>query len=301
MDTLELIRTFREIAARGGFSLAAKTLDVSKANVSKHVAELESRLGTRLLNRSTRTVSLTDAGGLLLERSKPLLEMMALTREELQHRSQEPSGRLRMTAPQGIGSVELPALLADFMRRYPEVHISLDLSNRVLDMVEEGLDLALRVGTAPNENLIARKLRLIDVVVCASPGYWQARGVPQHPDELVEHDAVTLSMHGMHPEWRFKVNGKAHNVAVRSRMDATDPVPLVHMALHGLGIARVPRLLVQAQLDSGALVSVLEDFRANDVWLYAAYTQRRHNSAALKALLAFMEARWKVTADKAPG
>lgn len=300
MDTLELIRTFREVAARGGFSLAAKTLDVSKANVSKHVAELESRLGTRLLNRSTRTVSLTDAGGLLLERSKPLLEMMALTREELQHRSQEPSGRLRMTAPQGIGSVELPALLADFMQRYPEVHISLDLSNRMLDMVEEGLDLALRVGTAPSENLIARKLRLIDVVICASPGYWRQRGVPQHPDELAGHDAVTLAMHGNHPQWRFKVNGKAHNVAVRSRMDASDPMPLVHMALHGLGIARVPRLLVQAHLDSGALVSVLEDYRSNDLWLYAAYTHRRHNSAALKALLAFMEARWKVVADKAP-
>jgi DNA-binding transcriptional LysR family regulator len=293
MDTLELIRTFREVAARGGFSLAAKTLDVSKANVSKHVAELESRLGTRLLNRSTRTVSLTDAGGLLLERSKPLLEMMALTREELQHRAQEPSGRLRLTAPQGIGSVELPAMLADFMQRYPEVHISLDLGNRVVDLVEEGMDLALRVGTTPNDNLIVRKLRRIDVVVCASPAYWQQRGLPLHPDELAGHDAMTLSLHGNHPQWRFKVNGKAHNVAVRSRMDATDGMPLVHMALHGLGVARVPRMLVQAHLDSGALVPVLEDFRANDLWLYAAYAQRRHNSAALKALLDFMEARWK--------
>nr|WP_315188802.1 LysR substrate-binding domain-containing protein [uncultured Albidiferax sp.] len=293
MDTLELIRTFREVAARGGFSLAAKTLDVSKANVSKHVAELESRLGTRLLNRSTRTVSLTDAGGLLLERSKPLLEMMALTREELQHRAQEPSGRLRLTAPQGIGSVELPALLADFMRRYPEVHISLDLGNRVVDLVEEGMDLALRVGTTPNDNLIVRKLRRIDVVVCASPAYWHKHGLPAHPDDLAGHDAMTLSLHGNHPQWSFKVNGKAHNVAVRSRMDATDGMPLVHMALHGLGVVRVPRLLVQAHLDSGALVPVLEDFRAHDLWLYAAYAQRRHNSAALKALLDFMEARWK--------
>ncbi|WP_394787058.1 LysR substrate-binding domain-containing protein [Rhodoferax sp.] len=294
MDTLELIRTFREVAARGGFSRAAKTLDVSKANVSKYVAELELRLGTRLLNRSTRTVSLTDAGDLLLERSKPLLEMMALTRDELAHRSQEPSGRLRMTAPQGIGSVELPALLAEFMTRYPEVHISLDLSNRVLDMVEEGLDLALRVGNTPNENLIARKLRRIDVVICATPTYWLQRGIPLHPDQLSEHDAITLSMHGTHPEWRFKVNGKPHSVPVRSRMDATDPVPLVHMALHGMGVARLPRLLVQSHLDSGALQAVLGDFRADDVWLYAAYTQRRHNSAALKALLAFMEARWRL-------
>ncbi len=294
MDTLELIRTFREVATRGGFSRAAKTLDVSKANVSKHVAELEARLGTRLLNRSTRTVSLTDAGSLLLARSTPLLEMMALTRDALQHHAQEPSGRLRITAPQGIGSVELPALLADFMRRYPEVHISLDLSNRVLDLVEEGLDLALRVGTAPQGNLIARKLRRIDVVVCASPAYWQQRGLPSHPDDLATHDAVTLSIHGSQPEWRFKLQGKPHTVAVRSRMDATDPVPLVHMALHGMGVARLPRMLVQSHLDSGALVPVLEDCRADDLWLYAIYTQRRHNSAALKALLAFLEERWKV-------
>nr|WP_315429336.1 LysR substrate-binding domain-containing protein [uncultured Albidiferax sp.] len=294
MDTLELIRTFREVAARGGFSRAAKSLDVSKANVSKYIAELESRLGTRLLNRSTRTISLTDAGDLLLERSTPLLEMMALTREELLHRSQEPSGRLRMTAPQGIGSVELPGLLADFMRRYPEVHVSLDLSNRVLDMVEEGLDLSLRVGVAADPNLIVRKLRRIDLVVCATPTYWQQRGIPQHPDDLAGHDALTLSLSGTSPSWRFKVNGKSHSVALRSRMDASDPVPLMHMALLGMGVARLPRLLVRNLLEQGSLQAVLPEYSPDDLWLFAGYVQRRHNSAALKALLAFMEERWKV-------
>ncbi len=293
MDTLELIRTFREVASRGGFSRAAKALDVSKANVSKYISELESRLGTRLLNRSTRTISLTDAGKLLLERSTPLLEMMALTRDELLHRSQEPSGRLRMTAPQGIGGVELSSLLADFMRRYPEVHISLELSNRVLDMVEEGLDLALRIGVIADPNLIVRKLQRIDLVVCATPGYWQQHGMPSHPDDLAGHDALTLSMAGSHPEWRFKINGKPHSVALRSRMDASDPVALMQMALQGMGVTRLPRLLAQNHLESGALQAVFVDHRPDDLWLYAAYTQRRHNSAALKALLAFLEARWR--------
>ncbi|MDB5932233.1 MAG: LysR family transcriptional regulator [Polaromonas sp.] len=293
MDTLKLIRTFREVAARGGFSRAALSLDTSRANVSKYVSELERQLGTRLLNRSTRTISLTDAGTLLLERSTPLLEMMALTRDELMHRAEEPSGRLRMTAPQGIGSVELPALLADFMRRYPDVQISLNLSNHVLDLVEEGIDLALRAGVIAAPNFIVRKLRRIDMVVCATPAYWQQRGLPNHPDELAGHDALTLSMAGSHPQWRFKVNGKPHSIAVSSRMDASDPVPLVQMALQGLGVARLPRLLVQPLLDQGALRQVLPEFSPDDLWLYAAYTQRRQNSAALKALLAFMEARWK--------
>ena len=123
MDTLELIRTFREVATRGSFSMAARTLDVSKANVSKYVAELETRLGTRLLNRTTRTVSLTDAGHLLLQRSTPLIEMIELTQDELKGRARQPSGRLRLTAPYGLGNIRLPGLLVDFMKQYPDVAI----------------------------------------------------------------------------------------------------------------------------------------------------------------------------------
>lgn len=293
MDTLELIRTFREVALRGSFSLAAKTLDVSKANVSKYVAALETRLGTRLLNRTTRTVSLTDAGSLLLKRSTPLLEMIELTRDELKLRSREPSGRLRLTAPVGLGNTELPELLADFIRRYPDVHISLDLSNRQIDMVDEGIDVALRIGRITDSNLIVRKLRPIDMLVCASPAYWQQHGTPLHPDDLAEHDALTYSLVGP-PEWRFTVEGAPHLVPVQSLMDATDSAPLVHMALQSMGVVNMPRMLIQKHLDSGALQPVLEGFQSNDLWLYAAYTQRRHNSAALKALLSFMEERWKV-------
>ena len=294
MDTLKLISTFREVAARGGFSRAAVALEVSKANVSKYVTELERQLGTRLLNRSTRTISLTDAGALLLERSAPLLEMMDLTRNDLLNRSQKPSGRLRMTAPHGIGSLELSILLADFMRQYPEVQISLDLSNRLRDMVEEGLDLALRVGANPDPNLIVRKLRPVHMVICAAPGYWEQRGRPAHPDELAKHDALTLSLSGMQPSWSFQVDGKPHSVAVRSRMDATDSGTLMQMALHGLGVARLPCLQVKKLLDAGSLEPVLPEFSPEPVWLYAAYAQRRQNSAALKALLAFLEERWMV-------
>ncbi|CDS52518.1 Transcriptional regulator, LysR family [Polaromonas sp. CG9_12] len=294
MDTLKLINTFREVAARGGFSRAAIALEVSKANVSKYVAELERQLGTRLLNRSTRTISLTDAGSLLLERSTPLLEMMALTRDELLHRSREPSGRLRMTAPYGIGSVELSGLLSDFMRRYPEVQVSLDLSNSVRDMVEEGMDLALRIGATPDPNLIVRRLRPIHMVICAAPGYWEQRGRPGHPDELAKHDALTLSLSGMQPAWSFKVEGKPHSVALRSRMDATDSGTLVQMALQGMGVAQLPCLLVKKLLADGSLQDVLPEFSPEPRWLYAAYAQRRQNSAALKALLAFLEKRWKV-------
>lgn len=292
MDTLELIRTFQEVATRGSFSMAARTLDVSKANVSKYVAELETRLGVRLLNRTTRTVSLTDAGTLLLERSKPLVEMIELTRDELQHRSRMPSGRVRMTAPHAMGHMQLPQLLAQFMRKYPEVTLSLDLNNRVVDMVDEGLDLALRVGRIGDSNLIVRKLKRLDFVVCATPAYWDRRGYPEHPDDLADHDALTFSLAGP-AEWRFEADGEPCIVPVRSRMDATDAVPLVSVCLQDMGAVCLPRLMVQTLIESGALRPALEAYSPTDVWLYAAYTQRRHNSAALKALLAFLEESWR--------
>lgn len=293
MDTLELIRTFREVAKRGSFSMAAKALDVSKANVSKYVAELESRLGVRLLNRSTRTVSLTDAGSLLLDRSAPLVEMMELTRQELQQRARLPSGRLRLTAPQSLGHYELPTLLGDFMTRYPDVTISLDLNNQVVDMVNEGMDMALRVGRIADSALIVRKLRPLRFTVAASPGYWDKRGKPLHPDDLADHDALTYSLLDNGHDWRFEVDGQIHAVAVRSRLNATDPQPLVRFALQGMGAVCLPHMLVQEHLNSGALQGALDEFSPTDIWLYAAYTQRRHNSAALKALLAFLEQHWR--------
>lgn len=293
MDTLELIRTFREVAQRGSFSAAARTLGLSRPNVSKYVAELETRVGVRLLNRTTRNVSLTDAGSLLLERSTPLMEMIDLTRAELQGRALVPSGRLRLTAPHGLAQTGLPGLLGEFMREYPAVTLSLHLDNRVTDMVDEGIDIALRVGRIGDDNLIVRKLQAVPFVVAASPGYWAERGLPGHPDDLAGHYALTYSVLGPNPEWRFEVGGEPLSVPVSSRMDASDAAPLVSVALQGLGMVWLPRLLLQPHIDSGALQPVLQDFSPRDVWLYAAYVQRRHNSAALKALLAFLETRWR--------
>ncbi|MCJ0765384.1 LysR family transcriptional regulator [Variovorax terrae] len=293
MDTLELIRTFREVASRGSFSMAARALALSKASVSKYVAELEARLGVRLLNRSTRTVSLTDAGSLLLERSTPLVDMIEHTTAELRQHARRPSGRVRLTAPHGLGHTELPALLARFMTTYPEVSLSLDLDNHVVDMVDEGIDIALRVGRITDANLIVRKLRQVDFAICATPGYWAQHGRPSHPGDLASHDALTYSLAGGSPEWRFEVDGQPFSVPLRSRMEASDAAPLVGVALQGLGVVCLPRLMVQSHLDSGALQAVLDGFTPRDIWLYAAYTQRRHNSAALKALLAFLEEHWR--------
>lgn len=293
MDTLDLIRTFQEVARRGSFADAARALDVSRAKVSKYVAELEARLDARLFHRSTRTVSLTDAGTLLLERSNPLMEMIDLTRVELQERSSTPAGRMRVALPHGLAQTALPGLLNEFMLKYPAVHLSLHLDSRLVDLVDEGIDLALRVGRIGDANMIVRKLQPIPMAVAAAPAYWTAHGLPAQPDDLADHVALTYSPLGPNPQWRFDVDGEAVSVAVHSRMDANDARPLVDAAMRGLGVIYMPQLLMQPQLDSGALQAVLAECTPRDVWLYAAYAQRRHNSAALKALLSFLEENWQ--------
>jgi DNA-binding transcriptional LysR family regulator len=291
MDGLDLLKAFREVAARGSFSRAAVVLGMSKANVSKYVAQLEERFGVRLLNRSTRSVSLTDAGHLLLERSKPLMEIIALTQSELQEHAEHPRGRLRISAPRGLTQSTFPEILGEFMATYPDVHVSLHLSNRVIDLVDEGVDMALRLGRIRDENLIVRRLRLVDLALCAAPAYWARRGLPRKPDDMRSHDVLTYSMLGTTPSLPFEVEGKPYSVPVSSRMDANDAAPLIGVALAGLGAICVPAMMAQSHIERGALVPVLKEYMPTDLWLYAAYSQRRHNSAALRALLDFLEAR----------
>lgn len=294
MDSLDLLRTFTEVAHRGSFAGAARALDLSKANVSKYVAALEAQLGVRLFNRSTRSVSLTDAGELLLERSEPLLEMVRATREALQERARAPSGRLRVATPHGLARTLLPEVLASFLKRHPQVHVDLVVSNAPADLIAEGIDLALRVGRIGDDNLIVRRLQRVPFVVAASPAFWQRNGLPQRHEQLAGLDALTLSPQQAGSVWHFELAEGPVEVNVHSRMHASDAEPLIHMARAGLGMVWLPRVLLQAHLDEGTLVAALDgEGSPGDIWLYAAYAQRRHNSAALKAFLAAIESRWR--------
>ncbi|MBE2263429.1 MAG: LysR family transcriptional regulator, partial [Burkholderiaceae bacterium] len=186
-----------------------------------------------------------------------------------------------------------PQLLGEFMRRHPAVTLSLHVDNRLIDMVEEGVDLAIRVGRIGDANLIVRKLQTVPFVVAASPGYWSARGRPRQPDELASHDALTFSVLGLQPQWQFVIDNQLLAVPVNSRADASDAAPLIDLARQGLGMVWMPRLLLAPHLENGSLQAVLEEFTVRDIWLYAAYAQRRHNSAAMRAMLSLLESHWK--------
>ena len=289
MDSLDLIITFREVARRGSFSAAARALDLSPASASKYVAALETRFGVRLFNRSTRKVSLTDAGQLLYERTGPVLELVQLTEGELHERATKPSGRLTVTAPPALMQTAAPTLLGRFLCLHPAVSLSLRLTNRVVDLVEEGVDVALRIGPIPDASLIVRRFRQVERSVAATPAYWQAHGRPEHPSELATHRTLAVSQHDGTPVWQFLDRGKPLSVSLQPLVEASDIMPLLTMALQDLGVVYMSTLAIAPYLESGALEAVLADSIPQDYWLYAAYTQRRHNSAALAALLAFLE------------
>jgi DNA-binding transcriptional LysR family regulator len=267
---------------------------MSRASVSKHVTELEKRFGVRLLNRSTRSVSLTDAGKLLLERSKPLLEILEATTNELEAHGHRPTGRLHITAPHGLEYSPLPTILGEFMTTHPQVHVSLRLSNRLIDLVEDGVDIAIRMGRLHNDNLIVRRLHSMQMSLCATPRYWARRGFPQTPEDIRKHDVLTYSLLGPTPSLPFQHAGPAgeiYAIPVNSRMDANDAMALINASLADLGVICAPTVMVHHHLSRGALVPVLQDHMPRDLWLYAAFMQRRQNSAAMRALLEFLTER----------
>jgi DNA-binding transcriptional LysR family regulator len=288
MDGLELIKTFREVALRRSFSRAAVSLGMSKGTVSKHVAELEERTGVRLLNRSTRSLSLTDAGQLLLDRSSEVVAIAENTLHDLQAHGAHPRGRLRISAPHGLISGWMSDVIARFIDQYSDVYVSLVFTNDEVDLVEEGIDIHLTGGRIDDMNLIVRRLVQYNMVVCASPSYWARSGIPLLPDDLARHQVLTFAP-SLNSHLNFEIEGKSREVAVSSRMEANDAVALVELALRGVGVAYVPEPLAQTHLERGALVPVLREYLPKDQWLYAAYSQRRHNSAAMRAMLSFLE------------
>ncbi|CAN7726768.1 LysR family transcriptional regulator [Variovorax sp. LjRoot290] len=288
MDGFDLIKTFREVALRRSFSRAALSLGVSKGTVSRYVTELEKRSGVRLLNRSTRSLSLTDAGELLLERSAQLVAMAETTLHDLQAHGALPRGRLRISAPHGLIAGWLSNVIAEFIKRYPDVYVSLVLTNDAVDLIAEGIDIHLTGGRIDDMNLIVRRLAQFDMVVCASPAYWAKRGIPQTPNDLSRYEVLSFAaMPTTHLP--FETAGRQHEVAVHSRMEANDPIALIELALRGAGVAYVPEPLAQSHLERGALVPALREHMRSDHWVYAAYSQRRHNSAAMRAMLDFLE------------
>lgn len=287
MSQLEDMQMFACVMEQGSFTAAADSLGLSKQLVSRRVAALEERLGVRLLNRSTRRLSATALGQAYLERVQRILQEVAEAEQLIGTQRSSPRGALRLSAPVSFGIQHLSPLLPGFLLRYPEVSVELDLSDRTIDLLAEGFDMAVRIGALADSSLIASPLMPLGMVTCASPSYLAARGVPQTPAELAGHECV-LYGHSAAVEWPFRLAGRLQRVAVKGRYRVNNGELVRDAAIAGLGIARLPTFIVEDALASGKLVAVLDAFQLPGNTAWAVYPQHRQASLLVRLLIDYL-------------
>ncbi len=287
MDRLRAYEVFVTVVARGSFVGAAEMLNTSPANVTRYINELEAYLGTRLLNRTSRRLSLTESGEAVLERSKSLLAEVAETEALVSSAALRPAGRLRINAPLSFGILHLAPLWPVFMARYPEVSLDISLIDRVVDIVEEGYDLAVRISSSGSTAHVARKLAVSRNLLCASPGYIARRGAPEKPADLAGHDCLTYAYNA--DEWRFRAeDGTLHPVKVAGPMHANNGETVRAALLAGLGIGWQPGFLIGKDLREGRLVPLMPGYSLPDIDVLAVYPSRRHLSAKVRVMVDFL-------------
>ena len=272
----------------GSFVRAADASGRSKASVSRQVAELEARLGVRLLQRTTRRLSLTPAGELYVARCRELLATLAEAEAEVGAHGGEAVGLLRISAPVSFGVRHLAPLWATFMRAHPRVQLEVTLSDRMVDLVEEGVDLAVRIARLPSSSLVSRRLATMRLVLCAAPAYLAERGVPRTPEDLAEHDVVGYSLSATGDAWSFDGPQGPISVTVRPRLRTNSGDTCRAVALGGLGLIAQPSFLVADDLAAGTLVEVLPQYRPQPFGIYAVFPTRKHLAPKLRLLIDFL-------------
>ncbi|KEA62086.1 Transcriptional regulator, LysR family [Marinobacterium lacunae] len=277
---------FIRVVETGSFTSAAETLNVQKSTISRRIAQLEDSLGTRLIQRTTRKLKLTPEGLELFERSRDLIDQLQLVRDEIAADSSELRGRLRMTMPTEVGIYLMNGVIASFMDKYPELEVDVELSTRTVDLVEEGMDLALRVGPLPDSSMIARKVATLSRGLYASPAYLQKHGEPVTPDDLSRHQCVTLVK--PFDSWRFTDWNEGEPATFGKQMRTNSMSFAREMGVQGVGIIRLAHVFVDELVEQGKLVPVMRDFHVTPTEINALYTSRRNLTPRVRAFLDHM-------------
>ena len=280
-------RVFVEVVERGSQTAAAEALEMSRAMVSRYLAELEGWVGARLLHRTTRKLSLTGAGEQLLGQCREMLAVAEAMQGVSQGRNEAPRGNLRIACSQSFAQAWLVHALNDFTGLYPQVSVDLLVGSQAVNLVEARIDLALRITNQLDPNLIARQLAVCRSVVCATPAYLARHGTPQRPEDLAQHNCLSYAYFGR-SIWEFSRAGEPHAVAVSGNLSANESMVLLEAVLADIGISLQPRYSVGAHLRSGALVQLLPDYEPQQLGIHALYGTRRQMPPALRALLDFL-------------
>jgi DNA-binding transcriptional LysR family regulator len=285
MDRFDAMVAFVAVCETQSLTAAARRLGLSPSVMSRQIAALEGRLGVRLFHRTTRQISLTDAGARYLERTRRILSDLDEAERAAQSDRTEPSGRLSVTAPLIFGRLHVAPLLAYFVQHHPKVSVELILSDRFVSLVEEGHDLAIRIGHLPDSQLIARRFGETRRALVASPSYLAKVGVPHHPDDLLRHDTIAFRP-GVPPfDWQFSANGTDLKVNVVPRFVTNGGDTAIALALHGVGIARVLYYQVRDAIAEGRLVEVLAPFAPPPLPIHAVYPSARFLSGKVRAFV----------------
>jgi DNA-binding transcriptional LysR family regulator len=290
MDRFQELRGFVAVVDAGSFVGAADRLGLSKAALSRQIAELEARLGVRLLHRTTRRLSLTPEGERFLLRARELLAQLEEAEAEVGAGGREISGRLRINAPVSFGLQRLAPLWGEFLRQYPRVALEISLADRSVDLVEEGFDLAIRIARLESSSLVSRRLASTRMVLCASPGYLRTAEAPRVPADLVAHRVIAYSYWSARDEWRF--TGPEGEIAVRTRpqLRCNNGETCLALALADQGLVLQPQFIVGEALRAGRLVELLPEWRVGELGIYAVYASRRHLPPKLRAMIDFLVA-----------
>jgi DNA-binding transcriptional LysR family regulator len=288
MDRVESMEVFTRVVELGSFTAAATECRLSPSMISKHINALEKRLGSTLLKRTTRTLKLTEIGSNYYENCKEILKQINEAEAGAEILRGKPRGQLRVSAPIWFGSITLTPLIADFLLEYPEVSIELTLADRFVDIIDEGFDVAIRIGELDDSTYVARKLTEFEVATCASPAYLERYGTPQHPDDLKQFQCLNFTNWKHDGGWKLLSKHLNSTLQANSRFDANHAQSLRTAAIKGLGLILSPRLLLDQDIQSGALVEVLQDFKPSPRPVNAIYPKERQTTPKLASFVDYL-------------
>jgi len=289
VDKLTSMNVFVRVAKAGSFAGGARELDISRAMATKHIMQLENSLGTRLFNRTTRSLSLTDVGASYLERCQQVLQDVEEMEAAVTHLQTEPRGVLKISAPPVIGATHITRAIAEFLKIYPELTVDLILQSTPGDMIDEGIDIAIYLGNLDDTSMVARKLASSSMVVCGSPDYLASFGVPEKPEDLNSHSCLVNWASAPRNKWHFKSPSGNSTIVVTGRMQANVADALRVAAIEGMGLVMLASYVVSRDIEKGKLKPVLESYTLPPLDIHAVYPHRKYLSAKVRRFLEFLQ------------
>jgi len=294
MDKFESLRAFDRVVACGGFAAAAREMGLSRSAVNKLVIQLEGHLGVQLLQRTTRKVTPTEVGLAFCDRARAILAELEAAELAVSRLHEEPRGTLKINAPMSFGILHLGPAVADFMGRYPDLQVQLTLNDRLIDPIEEGFDVTVRISRPPDyTTLIYEAIAPVDRLLCASPGYLERAGTPTHPRELPNYSCLHYGYLATGNQWKLIGPDGEHTIPIRGTLCSNNAQVLVETAVAGLGIILTPDFIAAKHLQRGTLRPILPDYRPPEIFLYVVYPPNRYLSAKIRLFADFLRDRFQ--------